>query len=352
MRHSPAISAVVLTRDQEALTRRCLEALCEADDDLEVILADNASGEAIAALAREFAGRLKLTHHRFARNLPYAVANNRAARLAQGDVLLFLNNDVLVRRDAPTRLARAVRACGGIAGAKLLFPGDGTVQHAGMKQMLWGYVSNLGTCAAASEPTLNVSSDIFAVTGAMLAIDRALFARIGGFDERYRWGYEDVDLCLKARAAGRPVRYVAEAVSVHVESATLRSSRRTTDLIANYALYRRRWNARLVPEERQAIAQLKAAGTRRVAIFGTGLAGAGLWRTLRRHDIAVEAFTASRVERRRFCGRPVVELGEVAGRSFDRLLVGTQHYFAVRDQVRHLDPLAAPILPAIEPAAA
>ncbi len=52
-----------------------------------------------------------------------------------------------------------------------------------------------------------------------MCIDRQLFDRVDGFSPHYRWGYEDVDLCLKVREAGKTVLYVPEAEALRVESA-------------------------------------------------------------------------------------------------------------------------------------
>jgi hypothetical protein len=224
-----------------------------------------------------------------------------------------------------------------------------TIQHAGMRQMLWGYVSNLGTLAPRDEPALNRAGEIFAVTGAMLALPRSLFARVGGFDERYRWGYEDVDLCLKARRAGAPVQYAPAAEAVHVESATLHEVRRPQDLARNYGLYRRKWNHLLVPNEQRAVARLQRQGVRRVVIFGTGLAARGLFRFLHRNEIIVEAFTASAPSTARFCGRPVVSLEQLPALRFDRLAVATQQYHALRERLAPLDPTGLPLFPTAEP---
>jgi len=340
------LTVIILARNKSALTRACLDALACVPADLDVRLVDNASRDDTPALAREYAARFRrFTYRRSPRNLGFADANNRAAREPSGDALLFLNNDVQVAPGAVSRLHEAVvDSSGGIAGPKLLFP-EATIQHAGIRQMLWGYASNLGTGAPRDEPVLDRGGSIFAVTGAMLAVGRDVFQRVGGFDERYRWGYEDVDLCLKVHQAGADVRYVPEAESVHAESATLATVRRPADVAWNYALYRRRWNHRLVPAERAAIDRLRRAGVRRVAVFGTGLAAGGLHRILLRSGIAVVGFTASTVDATRFRGLPVAPLTDLHRWRYDRLLVASQHYYAVRNRLSELDSTGRPMLP-------
>ncbi len=343
-------SVIVLARNRLELTRACLEALAASDAALEVLLLDNASTDDTPTLEREFAGRFgRFVYRRSPRNLSFSIANNRMARNATADVLVFLNNDVVVDPDAIRVLATTAAITGGVAGARLLFPGRERIQHAGMKQMLWGYASNLGTGAPADHPLLDDAGETFAVTGAMLAMPAALFRGIGGFDERYRWGYEDVDLCLAAHAAGAPVRYVPSATAVHVESATLGSVRRTQDLSHNYARYRRRWNHRLVPDERAAFERLRRQGVRRTVVFGTGLAARGLTRAFRRYGIDIVAYTETTATRTRFAGRPVVPLDGVAALSFDRLVVASQHFHALESHLHRLDPTGSALFPLASP---
>jgi GT2 family glycosyltransferase len=345
--HTYLLTVVIPTRNKAGLVRECLDALARSSADMEAILADNGSTDDTPAVAREYEGRFaRFRYRRSARNLAYAVVNNRAAADATGEVLLFLNNDVIVSPRAPELLARAVaESGGGIAAPKLLFPGTATIQHAGIRQMLWGYVSNLGTGAPSDEPALNRGGDVFAVTGAMLAIGRRLFFEVGGFNERYRWGYEDVDLCLKARQKGAAVRYVPEVESVHAESATLGSSRRAEDLRWNYGLYRRRWNHVLVPNERATLDRLRRNRVKRVVVFGTGLAARGLFRILTRNRVTVVGFAEASPSATRYCGRPVVPLEEVRRWRFDRLIVATQRYFALREQLDESDPEGAALFP-------
>ena len=154
-----------------------------------------------------------------------------------------------------------------------------------------------------------------------------------------------MDLCLKVHRAGADVRYVPDAESVHAESATLATVRRPADLAWNYALYRRRWNHRLVPAEQAAIDRLRRAGVRRVAVFGTGLAAVGLHRMLQRSGIVVVGFTASTVGATRFRGVPVAPLTDLPRWRYDRLLVASQHYYGVRTRLQELDSTGRPMLP-------
>lgn len=345
------LSVIILAHNQLAMTRQCLRALAAAitGTEHEVFCVDNGSVEDLAALADEGSRFQRFGLVRNGRNDTFSVANNRAARSAGGEWLLFLNNDVTVRPDCITALlAFADRHPeAGVCGGRLIYPDGMRLQHAGMEQMLWGVVSNYGVGAAVSDGRFRVDAERFAVTGAMLCIRRELFEKVGGFGEEYSWGYEDVDLCLKARARSFRVYYVAGAEGVHHESATLNSRRRVADVDRNYRAYRRRWDPILTPAERRYLHELVRTGMRRVVVFGTGAAGQALCRTLQRGDVEVAAFTATAPDVAEVCGRPVVALSHLARLSYDRLVVGSQFFFEVEKGLRRYDPQGDPVFPRV-----
>jgi GT2 family glycosyltransferase len=346
------LSVVILAHNQLALTRACLQALAVALDgiDHEVICVDNASEEDLTTLIDEAPRfrRFQIVPNRT--NETFSIANNRAALLSSGDWLLFLNNDVAVEpASLETLLAFVGRTpAAGACGGRLEYPRIGRLQHAGMEQMLWGIVSNYGVGASTSDERFTHNRQPFAVTGAMLAVRREAFDAAGGFEPIYRWGYEDVDLCLKTRAAGWQVWYVAGARATHAESATLRSRRRSEDVDRNYVAYRQRWDSILAPAESAYLRWMTHSGIRRVAVFGTGAAGRALGGVLRRNGIAVSAFAATVPDTGELDGSPVVGLGELCRFSYDRLVVGSQYYFELERELAPCDPTGVPLLPVLK----
>ena len=348
------ISLVVLVRDRITLTRRCLRSLAAATppEPLDLIIVDNASRESIIPLADEFRDRFaRVTVVRNSFNESFSVACNRATAQAVGSWFIFVNNDVEVETDCLLALWRAHRARpdAGVLGGKLRYPSTGRLQHAGMRQMLWGYASNWGVGGVWDDARVMVTGDVFAVVGALLAVDAKLFRHIGGFDESYRWGYEDVDLCLSATAAGRAVIFVHDACAWHDASTTLGSVRRPADEEGNYVRYRGKWDARLIPREQKTTRSYRGLGIRRVAIFGTGQAARGLHRALVSGGIDVVAFTASHPPvGETVCGQAVVPLDELRGVGIDRLIVGTQAFLEVEEAIRPYDPQGHPIVPTVD----
>jgi GT2 family glycosyltransferase len=346
-----AASLIILGYNPSALTRRCLEALGPTPEDWEVLLVDNASTDDTPDLGREFAARLpRFRYLRLDPGASFARANNLAATEARGERLVFLNNDVEVDGQALAALLGThdgPRAAG-IAGGRLLYPGRTRVQHGGIRPMLWGYVSNWGVGGEPDDARWSEAGGRFGVTGAMLSIDRALFARLGGFDEGYQWGYEDIDLCLAATQAGARVVYEPAATGVHAESVSLGAAGHLRGRDENYARYRTKWRQVLEPLEHRFVSGLRESGAERLVIFGAGSAGRALADQLRRHGFDVRAFTASAGRPAPAADLPFVALSDLDPSAYDRLVIGTQAFPEVEALLHPLDPSGRALLPVLD----
>jgi glycosyltransferase involved in cell wall biosynthesis len=153
----------------------------------------------------------------------FAAMNNQGARAANGDVLIFLNDDVApLSADWLTELlAQAQRPEVGVVGALLLYP-TGTIQHAGIAigMMDGAGHPHRGAFGEGFWPWSRITRNVTAVTGACLTIRRRVFEELGGFDASFPINYNDVDLCMRARQAGYQVIVETAAVLKHQESKT------------------------------------------------------------------------------------------------------------------------------------
>jgi GT2 family glycosyltransferase len=219
---SDTISAILLSRDLDALLGICLERLAtaarEAGLAAEVLVVDNASQTPCPA---ELTGAPPYRLFRFDRHRGFGAACNHAARHADGTFLLFLNNDVLLASTALCGMRDGFRkhpqlvACG----TRMVFP-NRTIQHAGV---VFG-AGDIGPYHIHRKQPAGVvprTDRLFqAVTGACLMVPREVFLGCGGFDERYPFGLEDIDLCLRLRQQGGEIRCCQETESLHFESLT------------------------------------------------------------------------------------------------------------------------------------
>ncbi len=153
----------------------------------------------------------------------FAAACNHGARAARGSLLCLLNDDVTPRDRG--WLAAMVGHLGdpavGVVGARLLYP-DATVQHAGVVLCPDGTGTHWHRFLPAGAPgyagRARLAQEVSAVTGACLLTRRTLWDRLGGLDESFATAFNDVDFCLRARAAGAAVVLAAEAELTHAES--------------------------------------------------------------------------------------------------------------------------------------
>lgn len=157
---------------------------------------------------------------------------NEAASQTDADVLVFLNDDT---EPQPGWLDRMVDCLdmAPIVGARLLYP-DGRVQHSGVY-----FEQDDGGLVARNRTWDCPSGEVDAVTGAALMIRRDIWSLLDGFDTDYRNGYEDVDLCLRARLRGNPIWYCADATIIHHESQS--GEARWTHVGHNIRLLQERW---------------------------------------------------------------------------------------------------------------
>ena len=163
-----------------------------------------------------------LRYHRRAGNGGFIAACNDGAALARGDFLVFLNNDTVPQPGWLDALLRTFdeHPDAGLVGAQLLYP-DGRLQEAGGVVFADGSGWNYGRFESAADPRFAYLRDADYASGAAIAIPRALFAQLGGFDTRYAPAYyEDTDLAFAVRAAGKRVLYQPAARVVHDEGAT------------------------------------------------------------------------------------------------------------------------------------
>jgi O-antigen biosynthesis protein len=235
----PLVSIIIPCFNNLQLTKKCLGALQTHtnSNQRELILVDNASTDGTTEWLRaeENCGRVKLIVN--PANAGFARGCNQGAQAAHGSLLLFLNNDTEVTNGWLSALVDAVlRDQVGAAGAKLLYA-NGTIQHAGIG-FINGVPDHPFRKAGADAPEVSQFRELDMVTGACLMIRRELFLDLAGFDEIYRNGVEDIDLCVRARSAGFKVVYQPKSVVYHLEG---QSAGRFNHVTSNLRTFFEKW---------------------------------------------------------------------------------------------------------------
>ncbi len=232
---------VVPTRDHPELVAMAHATIARAGwADADAVFVDNATTDSAAR------GALRASSHRVLRaDIPFNFSRlvNRGARVASGEVVVLLNNDVEAASDGWLR--ELLRPFGdpdiGIVGAVLEYP-SGRIQHCGIgirdgapvhlhAGERWDAL-DAGERHSLQEP--------LAVTAACMAVRTDLWRALDGMSTPLATNYNDVDLCLRARRSGARVACVRIPGLVHHESES-RGVESGPEIAADWLLFRSRW---------------------------------------------------------------------------------------------------------------
>ena len=185
----------------------------------ELILVDNNSTDTTRKLLQQINGAKIILNHQ---NLHYLLGCNQGSKIAQGNYLLFLNNDAQVLGNSIPSALETIKSSDdiGAVGGKLILP-DGTLQEAG--SIIWqdgtclGY--GRGNSPTATEYQFKRTVDY--CSAAFLLTRRDLFLQLGGFDEDYQPAYfEETDYCVRLQKLGKKIIYDPNVNILHYEFAS------------------------------------------------------------------------------------------------------------------------------------
>lgn len=243
------IAAVVVTYESASTIGECLDRLRAADGIVQVRVVDNASSdETVAIIQRHATVDARVRFIANPDNPGFGTACNQgvaAVDAAGADWIALVNPDLMVQPDTLARMAAlAVEGAGGegggqdcdglpcvLLGADLVGE-DGVRDPAARRRapdftsMLRALLSGGGSTSAsmAIPPDDRLAlQPVEAVSGALMLMPRALYDRLGGFDEGYRLHAEDLDLCRRAQASGAMIAVANQARVMHVRGVSSRS---------------------------------------------------------------------------------------------------------------------------------
>ena len=223
----PLVSVIIPNKDHREDLDKAMRSLLEKGTykNLEFIVVENNSTDPetfayYEAIQKELP-QVKVVYYEGGFN--FSKINNFGVRYAKGEYLLFLNNDVeLINPDTMRELlGYGMRRDVGAVGCRLLYEDD-TIQHAGV---VIGFGGIAGHTFIGLHEVQNsyfhralTAQDYSAVTAACLLTKKELFRSVGGFTEELAVAFNDIDYCLKLRAAGKLVVYNPYALLHHYES--------------------------------------------------------------------------------------------------------------------------------------
>lgn len=249
------VSIIIPLFNKCEYTKKCVQAIFDNTlyPNYEIIFINNASNdetrEYIDELNSNFEN-IQVIHNE--KNKYFAAANNQGVEISKGEVLVFLNNDTEVQTGWLHNLLKIHKRekNAGVIGAKLIYQ-NRKIQHAGIELLklikpknIKGYgeirwvPDHPNRNIAENDSAVSYQRDLDMVTGACLLISKKLFNEIGGFDEIYINGCEDIDLCLKIREMGKRVIYTPDSIVIHYEG---KSDGRFDNVEKNLTIFIKRW---------------------------------------------------------------------------------------------------------------
>jgi glycosyltransferase involved in cell wall biosynthesis len=225
----PSVAIIIPTRNGVELLKRCITSIREKTTyvNYKILIVDNGSDDSVAIAYMEGLEKKGIAEIiRDPSEFNYSALNNRAVAAVDSDFVVLMNNDIEVITPGwlEEMIGNAMQPGVGAVGAMLYYPND-TIQHAGVIMGLGGYAAHAhhqfprGTPGYVGRAALRQSYS--AVTAACLAVKREHYLAVGGLDaEAFKVAYNDVDFCLKLKAAGLRNIWTPFAEFYHHESAT------------------------------------------------------------------------------------------------------------------------------------
>lgn len=234
----PLVSILILNRDGLKHLKELFKEFDEKTNysNYEIIVVDNASSDGSIEYLESLTN-LPITLIKNEENVSFSKGNNDASKIAKGEYLLLLNNDMEPTYGWLNELVGTfVNGDNvGAVGSKLVFPyyynmfsqnKSFTIQHAGVKfreqdnPYIYGPYHEHIFSPHIFDRAINKTKECVAVTAAAVLFKKSIYEELGGLDEGYFYGYEDVDFMFKLSEAGYKIIYSPAALLFHHESPT------------------------------------------------------------------------------------------------------------------------------------
>lgn len=224
----PLVSIIIPTRDYMDITKTCVDSIYKKSTykNFEIVIANNDSKkEETLNFFKEYSKKYK--NFRVIdciMDFNYSKINNIAIKKSKGDYIILLNNDteIITENWIETMLGYAMQKHIGCVGAKLLYPDDLTIQHAGVILGLGGVASHayIGETrdALGMYGRLRVPYDYAANTAACLMVNKKKFQEVNGLEEDLMVAYNDIDFNIKLLNAGYYNVFLPQVEIIHYES--------------------------------------------------------------------------------------------------------------------------------------
>ena len=224
------LSCIIVNYKNSEPLKDCLASLYQTAQriDFETIIVDNSENDLGLQPLKELYPKAQFVSN--SSNVGFAKANNQAAKIAQGKVLIFLNPDTILSDQAIDSMYRyyCSHTETGVLGPKVVNP-EGSLQYSCRRYpTLWTGLFNRYSILSRLFPENRFTSQYLMrdfdhneirqvdwLSGCCLMVSKNTFENSHGFDENYFLFNEDVDLCRTIKQAGKEVIYFPEATIIH-----------------------------------------------------------------------------------------------------------------------------------------
>ncbi|MFC7678023.1 glycosyltransferase family 2 protein [Paenibacillus sp. GCM10028914] len=206
-------SIIIPTFNGRQLLKDCVYSIKRyTEEPYEIIVVDNGSTDGTVDVCRQEG----ITFISLANNAGFPAACNKGLKIATGDTLLLLNNDVIVSRNWLSNMLECLNSSADIG-----IVGPLTNYASGKQQIEMPYTNLEEMAEQLNEPDSGKWLPVDRIVGLCFLFKRELMEQIGLLDERFSPGhYEDDDYCYRARQAGYTFRLAGDVFIFHHGSAS------------------------------------------------------------------------------------------------------------------------------------
>jgi len=233
------LSIVILCWNDLKVISDCLRSIYAGthSTEFEVIVSDNGSTDGSISFIRENYPDVRLIEN--GENLRFSKGNNGGISATQGEYVLILNPDTIIRDGALDRWiefadrhpeaggfgCQVLNADGSYQGCARPFPTVWREWVGALYLRSLGYLSDVFIADKYVRWSGETERIIDWQAGCCLMVRGELLKKLGGFDERFYYYYEDLDLCHQIRDAGYPIIYTPDVVITHLVGQSIKSFR-------------------------------------------------------------------------------------------------------------------------------
>jgi len=216
------VSVIILNHNGKKFIASCINSVLKSSfSNFEIVILDNASTDnSYIYLKKKYGSNSKVKLYRSNKQLYFTGGNNYAADKATGNLLFFLNSDTVIDKECIKNLVNSIDKNKTLVQPKILFYNEPNIID-----NIGGHYDNIGIAHAIGRGQgdygqYNKKTKLDYVNGTAFIIPKSLFKKLSGFSKRYRYYYEDVDLCLRAKKFGYSCKSEPSALVYHKNSLT------------------------------------------------------------------------------------------------------------------------------------